>query len=90
MYASENVVCCQVERSPTECGVPECDLITAIKKRSRSTRCFGTIGKTNVYVFEGCELLLPKTESLVICYRGNGWFFHSCLERVDFEFTFKH
>jgi hypothetical protein len=41
-----NVVCCQVEvsakglvqRSPTECGVSECDLETSTISRSRPTR----------------------------------------------------
>jgi hypothetical protein len=47
-------------------------------------------GKINIYVFGGCELLLPKSYSLVICYRDSGWFFRTCLEIVDFEFTLKH
>jgi len=48
------------------------------------------MGENNIYVLEGCELLLPKSDSLVICYRDSVWFFRICLERVDFEFTFKH
>ena len=68
------------------------NVISKAKKRSD----IGSLGvlepwwKTDIYVFEGCKLLLPKSDSLVICYLDSGWFFHICLERVDSEFTFKH
>jgi hypothetical protein len=56
-----SVVCCQVEvsasdwsliqRSPTECGVSECDGEASIMKRPWPTRGCQAIGKTNVALY---------------------------------------
>jgi hypothetical protein len=62
------VVCCQVElsasdwsfiqRSPTECGVSECNHEASIMRRPWPTRGYCTMGGKNIPIITSCKILL--------------------------------
>jgi hypothetical protein len=74
-----SAVCCQVEvsatdwslvhRSPTECGVPECDLETSTWRRPRRTRTAEPWGRVSAYrTYTGL-----RGSSFVVCTAWQRW-----------------